>query len=209
MKREKNAVLWVILVILLLFNSMLLYKYQQKERSQDMSTLLQELDKNTMDINEVKQMMLLQQQSEASSCANVEIKNPETKENVPLSFLLKDNKPVLFFRFKETDCDACIGKVMQTLTKMAKYFPENGIVILSGYNNVRQFYAYAQACNSHLKIYNVNQLPVSIDKQSVAYFFVLTPELKMQNIFIPDEADSKFIAQYLECVRTKYWNLDN
>jgi hypothetical protein len=204
---KKNVFLWIIAILLLLFNLNLLYKYkQQKNNINDLTdNIVQIADDKKIEITQLKETILIQQRSEAYPCTDVEMKNPKTKENVSLHSLLKQDKPVLFFRFKENDCDACVRNATQILSDIAEHFPEIDLAILSGYGNVRQFYAYVQAENHQLNIYNVDHLPLPVDEQDVPYFFILTPELKMQNVFIPDKSDPMLTAQYLDVMQKKYW----
>ncbi|GHV27011.1 hypothetical protein FACS1894176_08460 [Bacteroidia bacterium] len=208
---KKNVLFLVIAVIvLLLLNTLLLYKYKQQEKKQWelRSQIYQLSDKESVESGQLKQAILLQQASEALLCPDVAITNPKSQEIETLRSLLKKNQPILFFRFKETDCDACVQNATKTLSEIAEHFPDIDIIILSGYGNVRQFYAYAQTKKHSLGIYNVNHFPIPVEEQEVPYFFVVTPELKIQNIFIPDKADPTFTTKYLDCMMKKYWSLD-
>ncbi|MDR1983503.1 MAG: hypothetical protein LBQ28_01565 [Prevotellaceae bacterium] len=183
---------------------MLLYKFYKYSQFSDKR--IDESVKNVTDIafSEVKEHILQQQAAEGASCANVIIKDMDGK-TLSLDVLSGDNSPRFCFRFKETDCDACINRITRTLSGIAKHFPENGIVILSGYDNARQFYAYAQTINLKFSVYNANKFNIDLDEHSLPYFFVLTTDGRMRNIFIPDENDTKFTSQYVDVVKKKYW----
>jgi hypothetical protein len=204
---RKNIFLWILTVLLLLFNLSLMYKYKQQKNSiNDLTNKTGRItDREAWEAEELKEATLIQQLSEAYPCQNIEIKNPKTKENILLHSLLKEHKVVLFFRFKENDCDACIQHATKTLSEIAEHFPEMNIVILSGYGNVRQFYAYAQTENHQLSVYNVNHLSIPVDDREIPYFFILTPALKIQNIFILDKSDPTLTIRYLNVMQEKYW----
>jgi hypothetical protein len=202
----KKNILLISIILLLIFNSVLLYKYkQQGKRNGNLLVQLEQQSTQKGEFEDLKQIILLQQRSEAYPCTDVEMKNPKTKENVSLYSLLKQDKPTLFFRFKENDCDACVQSATQILTDIAEHFLEIDMVILSGYGNARQFYAYAQAENHQMSIYNVDHLPLPVDKQEVPYFFILTSELRIQNVFIPNKSDPVLTTKYLDVIQEKYW----
>lgn len=198
-------------ILLLIFNLIALYRYHQSQKDLQMiSYRLNELSvKELRESSVLKQTMLCQQMSEAVSCRNVEIQDAETKETVTLASLFKSNGNLLFFRFKENDCDACVEKSIDLLEKISEHFPANGIVILSGYSNVRQFYAYAQSRKKYFRIFNIESLPVIAENQEQPYFFVVTPDLKVQNVFIVSKNDSQLTADYLHHMEHKYWNLQD
>ncbi len=52
---------------------------------------------------------------------------------------------------------------------------------------------------------NVSSLPVAAENQDQPYFFVVTPELKMQNVFIVNKGDSKLTEEYVHSMVHKYW----
>ena len=206
---KKTVFLWVSIALLLAFNVIALYRYHQSQKNlQTVSYQLNELSvKEFRESSILKEAMMFQQVSEAISCRNVKIQAAETKETLTLASLLKSNDTFLFFRFKENDCDACVSQSVDLLEKMSEHFPANGIVVLSGYGNVRQFYAYAQSKKKHFKVFNVETLPVIAEDQEQPYFFVMTSDLRMQNVFIVNKSDSKFTAEYLHHMGHKYWEL--
>lgn len=157
----------------------------------------------------LKNNMLLQYISESILDPEIELRSPIEKNSTRISDLIKDKKVLLFFRFKENDCDACIQKGLELLKKTKNQLHNQRIIILSGYKNVSQFYAYAKSENILLEIYNVDVLPIPIDNQNNPYFFILNERLEMKNIFIPMKEDMKLTADYLDCIKDKYWHIHN
>jgi phage gp45-like len=208
MKLKINILLWAVIALLLVFNISALYKYQkcQKELLSAHEVLKNLSDRDEYgDTSVLKQFIISQQRSEAVSCKFVELKDSKTGQIVPLSSLINGKNTLLFFRFKETSCDACVQQSTVELDKLSAHFPENKIVILSGYSNVRQFNAYAQACNKNFRVMNADSIPVDAENQEQPYFFVVTPDLKIQNVFIVSKGDDKLTVEYLHCMVHKYW----
>ena len=208
-KMKKNVLLWAVIALLLVLNLIALYRYRQSQiELQTVSYRINELSvKEARESSVLKKFMLLQQVSEGVSCKEMEIQDAKTKETITMASLFKNNDALLFFRFKENDCDACVSKSVRLLEDMSEHFPANGIVILSGYGNVRQFYAYAQSKERHFRVFNAGALPVDAENQEQPYFFVVTPDLKIQNVFIVSKEDEKMTSSYLHVISHKYWNV--
>jgi hypothetical protein len=208
---KKTVFLWIIIGLLLALNSIVLYRYyHSQEKLQEISYQMNELSiKELRESFILKQAMMFQQMSEAVSCKDVKLQDAKTRKTIALFSLFKGNNALLFFRFKENDCDACVEKSVKLLEKMSGYFPANGIVILSGYGNVRQFYAYAQSKKKQFRILNTETFPVAAENQEQPYFFVVTPDLKIQNVFIVNKGDSQFTGDYLHNIEHKYWDLQD
>jgi hypothetical protein len=204
---NKNILLGIVIILLLIFNSVIAYKYNANKKELAIVNRFSELQvKENHNANSLKKAIMLQQLSEAIPCVDIEIKDAETQKTVFLHSLLEKDKPLLFFRFKESYCDACVEQSILLLTDMSKYFPENRILILSGYANVRQFYAYAQTYKKHFKVFNIDVLPIAAEDQDSPYFFVLTQDMKFQNIFIVNKEDIGLTSEYLHYMGHKYWS---
>jgi hypothetical protein len=208
---KKTVFLWIIIGLLLVLNSTVLYRYYRSlEKLQEISWQVNEFSvKELRESSILKRTVMFQQMSEAVSCREVKLQDAETRKTVTSQSLLKGNSALLFFRFKENDCDACVEKSVDLLEKISGYFPANGIVILSGYGNVRQFYAYVQSKKKQFRILNTETLPVAAENQEQPYFFVVTPDLKIQNVFIVNKGDSQFTGEYLHNIGHKYWDLQD
>ena len=203
---KKLIFLLVAFVLLLLaFNVVILNKYKKTlaeselliDRYNDLSA------REARESSILKKQAILQQVAETMLLSDIEFKSPKNNSNVKLSALLKSGNPKLFFRFKETDCDACVQSSLRLIEETTAHMPRSEIVILSGYKNARQFYAYAE--QQLISVYNADNLPTVLDEQEQPYFFVMDSNLRMQNVFIPTKEDVNYTADYLNCVSHKYW----
>jgi len=208
MKKSKYFAGGVIVVILLL-NVFLLYKFQQlKVQLATLNYQYNEISIKELRVSSMlKESMFLQQITESELLPDVQLTDSKTQKNIPITSLNKERQPVLFFRFKESHCDACTQSAIRILREIAPHFPPGGIAILAGYTNVRQFYAFATAEKMNIKVYNIADLPLHIDKQEKPWFFVLTPEGRMQNVFVPVKGDEQHTKKYLQCITNKYWHV--
>jgi hypothetical protein len=207
--KKQNYGLIAVILLLFLFDIILLYKnYRTKN---DNLFLAAQMNKAAVKQDEskiLKKAILFQQMAEATPCPDIEMGDPETKSKIRFMDLMKKEQTLLFFRFKETNCNGCIESTLSLLSDMSKNFPKKGIVILCGYRNVREFYAFAQLRkDQHLSVYNVNVLPVVAEEQEQPYLFVVDHEMKIQNVFIVNKGDSELTSEYLHCMGHKYWDI--
>ncbi len=198
----------VFIIALLVFNIILLKKNNElKQQNLSIMDKYNELSVKELRVTSIlKKNSIFQHAAEALYCPDIQLKDPKTKNDIKLSALVKDNEPLLFFRFKENDCDACIQQAIRMLKKISENYPNQRITILSGYKNARQFYAYADSETKTFDIYNVDDFPVIPEQQENPYFFVLNGGMEMKNVFVPVKEDMELTADYLGCITQKYWS---
>ncbi len=200
-----KMITWVLatgFVLVVALNFVLLDKYkQEREANVHKAETLERVSVNELTLQE---NMLFQYAAEAMPCPDVELRNPKTKGVLKLSELVEGKSPKLFFRFKETDCDACIQQALRLLKEITAEFPDLPVTILSGYANTRQFYAYANSENKSYEIYNVSSFPVVPEEQDKPYFFVLNGRAAMESVYIFTQGNSRLSREYLKCMRHKY-----
>lgn len=207
MKKLQNT-LGILVILLLLFNAIIVIKYNnEKKKYQILMENFSVLSiKESRQSNTLKKFAIFQQNIESGLFPDIKLKEAKGKRIINFSSILKSNDPVLFFRFKETNCDACIQEAMIMLHEIpSSYSPSVKIVILCSYSNVRQFYAFANEEKEEFEVYNVDSLPLYIDKLENPYFFVMNQDMRIRNIFIPLKDDSQYTKDYLKCVTNKYW----
>ena len=210
MKKKKFILTLVISsILLMILNIGLLYRHSQNEK--ELSIQKEQLNKLTIDKKEISETFrkstIYQQASEATTCKDFKVIDPiNNEETILFKDIIHNKVAQLFFRFKETNCDACTQNTLKQLSKLSAQFPKQGIIVLAGYKNIRQFNAFAQTYKLNFKVFNVHTLPIVAEKQNQPYLFVVTSEYKIQNIFIVNKSESRFTAEYLRCMTNKYWN---
>lgn len=193
-------------IVLLFCNIILLHKYQ-KAKSHYVSLE----DVYTKSLRKIKndsliayESRVMQSNCELMFCPNITLINPKNKQNIRILDLIDNDVPLLFFRFKETDCDACIQHILGVLNSVTDKIPGFRVIILSGYKNVRQFYAYANSENKAFDVYNVDELPIILDHHDKPYFFLLDKDMIFKDVFFYAKEDKRLIDNYLEFIVQKY-----
>ncbi len=206
----KNKLLITTIILLTVLNMGLLYIIKKNTQNKGITSieniqLKEQLDKTQWNLNVMRQTMMLQQRSESTPFGEVKVKRITEIGNIPFKTLIQ-KEPYLCFRFKETDCDACINRTTKLLTELAPHFPQK-IMVLSGYANMRQFYAFAQTYKDYFSVFNVDTLPVAAENQSQPYFFIVTPDMRIQNVFILTDEIWEATSEYIHNMEHKYWNV--
>lgn len=198
---------FTLIILLLAGNAVLFYKYKQlKVYHLSLVDKYNELSTKQLRIASVlKENNVVQRMTEAMSCPDITLVDPGSKRNRKISDLLQKDAPLLFFRFRETDCNACVQQALELLKDIAVRFPEQKIVVLSGYKNVRQFYAYAGNESKEFKVYNVNEFPILPDNYDKPYFFVLNKNMELRDIFFYVKEETELNMDYLNCIIRKHW----
>jgi hypothetical protein len=199
MENKTKIMLGLILLLVILNTDLLIRVNKVKAEVKTENTV------ESQDINILNHNMLLQQYSESESCQGILLKDPVTKLDISFDALVSDTCPVLFFRFKENTCDVCIRGALEILKQYSGLFPEAGLVVLSGYRNVRHFYSFFQSSDIHFRVLNVDQLPLATEGQGEPYFFVVTSDMKIQNVFITSREVASLTGEYLHGMGHKYW----
>ena len=125
-----------------------------------------------------------------------------TKEESPfLSSFVKD-KPILIYRYSELNCRTCFETELQHLQQ---YFPENDrqAIILCSYLNESDFQVFKRMNKIRLPIYRIDSDAFGwiADEKDSPYYFVLYPDMKVSQFYIPEKAYPEMNTSYLEGIK--------
>jgi hypothetical protein len=198
----------VILALLTLNVFLFLQTDKYKKRNNRLAADIQNVSAAQSANNNLKAAIVFQQLTESTFVPEIEIDDMETGSKILFSKLLTKNTPLLFFRFRETSCDGCVEHTVSMLTAMADHFPSGRLAILCGYSNTRQFNSFARTMQEHhFRVFNVPAMPVPADEQEQPYFFVLTADGLIRNVFIISKNEEELTAEYLHLMGHKYWDV--
>lgn len=198
----------LVILLLILANIVLLKKYRElKAYSLSVTEKYEQLSvKHTKVKAALKENTVIQRVTEAMLCPDVTLIDPRTKSNTRLSELVKEGNPLLFFRFKDTDCDACVQHALHVLKNIALKLHDQQMIILSGYKNVRQFYAFAAHEKKSFKVFNADELSILPDNYEKPYFFMLNGSMELKDVFFYVKEDTEVTSDYLQSIHHKYWH---
>ena len=112
--------------------------------------------------------------------------------------------PLIVFRFSKLNCTDCIVESINIIksflsNKRIKY------IFISDYNNKRELGNFKRLNNIHEDVHNCNIL--INEEPSLPYFFILDSNLKVSDIFFPNDDFPELTNLYLKEIEQKYFKL--
>lgn len=111
-------------------------------------------------------------------------------------------KPILILRIKETDCSVCVMNELKNLNSY-KDVLINDVLVLGSYTSERTLRVLLKRKNLNIISHNIpfNFFEhFSFEVYNSPYYFILDPNLKISNIYIPDQMFSNMTKEYLDGV---------
>ena len=121
------------------------------------------------------------------------------KDTTSLKDIIKDK--TLVYKFSSYDCNDCIRKQMELLKRMNDAHNNVNIIVLYEIENIPSFKNFAKKLSEKIPIWGVKKFQI----KDHAYF-ILDPDGRSSNFFIPQTDNSEQVAKYLSIIRTKYFN---
>lgn len=126
----------------------------------------------------------------------------QTKEQQFLLSEIVGNNSVLVYRYSDINCNTCIEAEIEVLQNIFKVNFKS-ILILCSYNIDRDFYMFKKINKIKFPIYKIeyNSFDWLPEKDKNPYCFILHPDLKISNIYIPDKSFPIMNEMYLNAVK--------
>lgn len=124
------------------------------------------------------------------------------QEKILLSNMVEE-KPILIYRYIMNGCKPCIEKDLVLLTKYFKRSDSTLVRIIGSYNSRRDYLIANNEKKIKLQLYNIPEksLDLQLEEYELSYCFVLHPNMKISNVFIPDQNNPEYTRQYFEAVK--------
>lgn len=207
--KGSSVILIICIIVLMILNVVLSFRLKSIKSYviSENKACLGQLDRLQRDYRVLLTNQFHQYESEGSILIDFYLREIEVRDSFPVSSVI-DDKNILFLRFKETNCDACVNRFMEFLKGIPNNFPVQNMVILCGYTNVHEYRTFVRKNKLRIPVFNIESISaLSVDCQENPYFFVLGSDLRIKNIFIPDVHQTKHLNRYLNFVKNKYWTL--
>ena len=130
------------------------------------------------------------------------------KTEKPLSTIFNNSVSYYFvLRFNEYDCEACVEYAYQKIVETFADKKNVSIAIMKDVESSEQInnsvvVSYGE---NEMKKLNVLNMELPIDAAGVPHFFVLTNDLKIHDVFVPDRMNPDITNRYLEMVVEKWF----
>jgi hypothetical protein len=130
---------------------------------------------------------------------NIVCKN--RKQEAPLYELIPKS-PVLIYKYSDNSCTPCFEKDIRAM-KNCFGSAENSIIILCEAYSERSLRQYLRENHLNFTVLTVpaNTFQWEMENHSNHYFFVMYPNGKLSDVFLPDQDNPKLTVGYLESIK--------
>ncbi|MCD8042919.1 MAG: hypothetical protein LUH10_07620 [Tannerellaceae bacterium] len=119
------------------------------------------------------------------------------------TFLYERKKPVLIFRIIESNCDLCYNHEMDIIKEYyGDTFMEDNIMIFGSFTYDRNLNMLLKRRKLNIVSENIPYMEENpLDELNFPYYFILNPDMKISNIYIPDKTFPDLTIEYLESIK--------
>jgi hypothetical protein len=128
-------------------------------------------------------------------------------EIIPLQNIFNDTqKYKVVCRFSEMNCESCVNFSIQALCRQIDSIGKENVLFLGAYRNNKIFNKEKALYGlNNLHTYNISILDLPAEQIGYPYYFIISNELKVFNLFIPDKAVPQLSTQYLALIKQRYF----
>jgi len=102
----------------------------------------------------------------------------------------------LVLRYSELNCQTCVDAMLTQLLNNEKFNTSN-CILLAYYRNPAYLYQFMRINRLQLPVYSIKSTGLLPDTLNIPYFYLLDKDLRVSNVFIPEEGDTAAVADYL------------
>lgn len=137
---------------------------------------------------------------------SIQLKDSTGKLTMLKDLLRDGNNHTLVYRFSEFHCSSCVSAALQAFLKWKLSIDEKNTLILGNYQNNRIFNRTKQTyAIQNLNVYNSSRLELFAEELGFPYFFLLTKDGTITNIFVPDKATPELTNDYFKMINERYF----
>lgn len=196
---KKQLTLFV--VLLLIFNVFLLYKVSIFNRKQD---ILLDNQKNM----ETKKLMTYDLSFRCMLLNNNIIldvfKQLERQKGInDVDTTKQDIK--LVARFAQYHCKECVSYFLSKLKSVSQQIGEDKFIIMASYENPNSLNIIRQQFDiRNMETYNIESLNIEAEEYGYPYFFILSNNERISDVFVPEKAVPMLTNTYFSILIDKY-----
>ncbi len=191
MKNERLSIYLLTLLNAILLG-ILIYTYLQVKNTSDNTALIHEAFERKLIYKD--RMMRFQLLTEGIKLnAETAIFNGKI-ETIPLRSII--TQPLIVLRYSELNCQSCVD-AMLTQLQSNKTLDSSNTLLLAWYNNPAYLYQFKRMNRIKLPVYSIKNTGLPPDTLNIPYFYLLDKDLRVSNVFIPEEGDTASVAAYL------------
>jgi len=190
----------IVCLCLLGFSFLLLLFLNKKEEGNSLDKAYQELVVQLDSLAVYQYNFELDAQFTGTRIENLECQTEDGRQ-VRLSDMV-ENGPVLVYRYADINCNVCIEAEIEVLHKNFKG-QEDRVLLLCSYQLDRDFLIFKKINKIRFPFCRIpkDALKWGVEKPNNPYCFVLHPDLKVSNVFVPDKSFPNMNELYLQGIK--------
>ncbi|MDR2146922.1 MAG: hypothetical protein LBE91_10735 [Tannerella sp.] len=144
--------------------------------------------------------------------SNIQLEATSVKDSSNNVLLLNDiwengQKQMLVCRFSESHCESCVDYSIRQIHHWVDSIGKENLLFLGAYRNNKIFNKTKPLYNiHHLNVYNVSSLNMPAEELGFPYFFILSSNMTVSNVFVPDKATPAITQNYLKMINKRYFS---
>lgn len=120
----------------------------------------------------------------------------QANDSLRLGMLAQDTT-TLFCRYSLMGCKPCIDNAMTQITRYGELHPDIRIILLLRDISKRDLYVNQKEIGDRLELYLCDELPLDVEDGSYPYFFRLSSEGKIKDLFETEYGNHALTSEYL------------
>ncbi len=177
-----------------------------KQNKEQLSILQKNIDFNSNRLKASHELRLLEFKNRLSRISSTSLYKKITGDLVTSSVLC-NNGEKLIFSIPESVCNTCHENTFKQLEKISESIDPKNILVLVDNSKLRSTYVEFQERKSNINVMGVNFKELGFDIHYVPFFFILSPDSSVKNLFVPNSFDPELTFNYIEVVKKNYFQL--
>lgn len=136
---------------------------------------------------------------------SLHLKN-EKGESINIKNLVNDSENKIIIRLSEKNCLNCILSFNSILQQEIPDVDENKIIYIADYDTEKKRDFYKKILNINTNIYTAQNIGIPIEKEELAYVFVVNNNLFSNHLFIPTYNNPELSEKYIQTVKKQLRN---
>jgi hypothetical protein len=203
-KMKLNNYLLVGFILLILFNLVLLYRYNalinDKKRQEYIST--------TDQTDEALKRFYYESLNSGNCSLNLKEKLVSIgRDTLTLGDILKQDSKYLLFRYSNSNCNSCINEAYDRLIRRKDQLQGIHIIVLSYYESIREMIIEGgHSSGNKLPVYLCagDNIGLPIDEKNVPYLCFVDDGKISKHVMVVDSSYPDIIDEYLKIIINKY-----
>lgn len=186
-------ILYIVITVLLLSTSALLYRGNQvlKNKNATYNVALERTRSNFL-VNIINgESFYLPNQA---IIYDISLKTTTFKE-------IADNRPKIIFRMNDLTCESCINEFIEIIYGLPVNIKQNTIILVTS-ENPKYLLGLNETLKGTVSVFRIDLGCINnpAERANVPYFSIVTPELGLKYLYIPDNNDAGMIRYYIQKV---------